>query len=127
MDRPQLHASTTEKNDKAAGGENGPIWCNTKETKRRSIVEGIAQQLIKEECMDFPAAFNEMKGGNLIKRRCWSVGEFVLIANDVRSSNERVSSLEMPCVVHSTKGDLYPWNATSEDMLAEDWTVIQTD
>lgn len=42
VERPQLQASTTRKNDKAAVGENGPFCCNDREMKRRGIVEGIA-------------------------------------------------------------------------------------
>lgn len=68
--------------------------------------------------MDFGAAVKNMKAGRLVTRMDWG-NKGAYIALQKVDSNSKMTK---PYIyIKTVKGDLVPWFASQEDILADDW------
>lgn len=74
--------------------------------------------------MLFGEAIARLKNGERVCRSGWN-GKSMYLELQVPDEN---SKMTLPYIYMSTvQGDLVPWLASQTDVLADDWSTIQTD
>jgi hypothetical protein len=72
---------------------------------------------------DFGGALAALKSGKYVARAGWN-GKNMWLGLQVPDANSKMS---LPYIYMCTaQGDLVPWLASQTDMLADDWSVIET-
>lgn len=74
-----------------------------------------------EPQLDFGAALDALKAGEVVARKGWN-GRGMWLKLQVPDPN---SKMTLPYIYMKTAtNDLVPWLASQTDMLAEDWMVV---
>lgn len=76
--------------------------------------------------MNFSQALENIKMGHKVCRSGWNgKGMFLSLANAQWFGNcERPANLADFVAINAADGKVYPWFASQQDLLAEDWEVI---
>lgn len=79
------------------------------------------QQYFCKTQLNFGDAIQVIKNGGKVARNGWN-GKGMFIAGQFPDLNSKMSK---PYIyIKSAKGDNIPWNASQEDIFAEDWEVV---
>ncbi len=87
--------------------------------------EWLCQQTITEESRPlviFQQALSALKDGKDVTRKSWESG--ILLRISVPVEKKKSDAELMPYISLKTDGRLVPWLASQEDLLADDWMIL---
>jgi len=75
--------------------------------------------------VDFGQALAHMKNGGRAERNCWNCSSWIRLVEPEGTSDFDYGMENMPYLEMKTAEDtLVPWVASHEDLLAEDWMLL---
>jgi hypothetical protein len=91
-------------------------------------VDGQPPRAARVRLMPFSAALVLMRSGALIARACWPMGQWLRVcqAEETDTVSQPFLMLDRPSPPEAYPGgERVPWSPTHEDLLADDWRVVE--